>query len=230
MVRDTDLSPGSVSGMFRSLNVRSFLGVPVVQNGRWRFLLAVHHPVPHEWRDDEIDLVRELGTRVWSGLERAKAEEALAAFLTASDRQRRLYDTVLSNTPDFVYVFDLNHRFTYINEALLRTYGLTWEEASGKDWIGLGYEQWHAEMHDREIDQVIATKRPIRGEVPFTGTNGRRIYDYIFVPVLGSDGEVEAVAGTTRDVTERKQAEAADASDKQSLRADRHWSPAEGDS
>ena len=59
-------------------------------------------------------------------------------------------------------------------------------------------------MHDREIDQVRATKEPIRGEVPFTGTHGRRIYDYIFVPVIGADGEVEAVAGTTRDVTERK--------------------------
>jgi PAS domain-containing protein len=64
-------------------------------------------------------------------------------------------------------------------------------------------------MHDREIEQVIATKQPIRGEVPFTGTHGRRIYDYIFVPVIGTDGEVEAIAGTTRDVTERKQAEEA---------------------
>ena len=61
-------------------------------------------------------------------------------------------------------------------------------------------------MHSREIDQVVATKQPIRGEVPFAGTFGRRIYDYIFVPVLGPDGEVEAVAGTTRDTTERQQA------------------------
>ena len=52
-------------------------------------------------------------------------------------------------------------------------------------------------MHEREIDQVIATKKPIRGEVPFTGTNGRRVYDYIFVPVIGPSGEVEAIAGTT---------------------------------
>jgi PAS domain S-box-containing protein len=62
-------------------------------------------------------------------------------------------------------------------------------------------------MHDREIEQVIATGRPIRGDVPFTGTHGRRIYDYIFVPVFGANGEVEAIAGTTRDVTERKLAE-----------------------
>ncbi|MFM0053935.1 hybrid sensor histidine kinase/response regulator, partial [Caballeronia grimmiae] len=56
---------------------------------------------------------------------------------------------------------------------------------------------------------VIATKQPVRGEVPFEGAFGRRIYEYIFVPVLGRHGEVEAVAGTTRDVTERKQAEEA---------------------
>jgi PAS domain S-box-containing protein len=64
-------------------------------------------------------------------------------------------------------------------------------------------------MHDREIEHVIATREPIRGQVPFTGTFGRRIYDYIFVPVLGADGRVEAVAGTTRDMTEEMGAEAA---------------------
>ncbi|MDB5311292.1 MAG: hybrid sensor histidine kinase/response regulator, partial [Gemmataceae bacterium] len=45
------------------------------------------------------------------------------------------------------------------------------------------------------------------GEVPFTGANGRRVYDYILVPVFGAGGEVEAVAGTTRDVTDRKRHE-----------------------
>jgi signal transduction histidine kinase len=57
-------------------------------------------------------------------------------------------------------------------------------------------------MHDREIDQVIATRKPVRGQVPFSGAFGRRIYDYLLVPVFGPDGAVEAVAGTTRDVTE----------------------------
>ncbi len=86
-------------------------------------------------------------------------------------------------------------------------WGKTWEEAIGKTCLELGYEPWHAAMHDREIDQVVATKQPIRGEVPFTGTFGRRIYDYIFLPIIGEHGEVEAVAGTTRDVTEGKEAE-----------------------
>jgi PAS domain S-box-containing protein len=138
---------------------------------------------------------------------RKESEKALVRLTADSEQQRRLYQTILSSTPDLVYVFDLNHRFTYANKALLTTWGKTAEEAIGKNCLELGYEPWHAAMHDREIEQVIATKEPIRGDVPFTGTQGRRVYDYLFVPVFGPDGEVEAIAGTTRDVTDRKLAE-----------------------
>jgi PAS domain S-box-containing protein len=124
-------------------------------------------------------------------------------------RQRRLYEAILANTPDFAYVFDLDHRFVYANEGLLKMWGKTREEAIGRTCLELGYEPWHATLHEREIDRIVATKKPIRGEVPYTGTFGRRDYDYLLVPVLGADGEVVAVAGTTRDITERKQMEEA---------------------
>jgi PAS domain S-box-containing protein len=126
-----------------------------------------------------------------------------------SARQRRMYETALNSTPDLIYVFDLEHRIIYANEALLRMWGVTEAYAYGRKLPDLGYEPWHVAMHDREIEQVVASRAPIRGEVPFSGTNGRRIYDYIFAPVLGPDGTVVAVAGTTRDVTERQAAEQA---------------------
>src|SRR4029078_4613244 len=101
--------------------------------------------------------------------ERKRAQEALARLTAESERRRRLYETALSNTPDLVYVFDLEHRFTYANEALLKMWGKTWYKAIGKSCLELGYEGWHASMHDAEIEQVRTTKQPIRGEVPFTG-------------------------------------------------------------
>ena len=138
---------------------------------------------------------------------RKQAEEELAQVTAESERRQRLHETFLANTPDLAYVFDLEHRFTFANPALLAMWGCSWDEAIGKNCLELGYEPWHAAMHDREIEQVKASRQPVRGEVPFKGTGGRRIYDYILVPVLGPDGEVEAIAGTTRDITERKQAE-----------------------
>jgi PAS domain S-box-containing protein len=128
------------------------------------------------------------------------------AILEKLETRTRLYETILSATPDFIYTFDFaepEHRFTYANEGLVQLFGRPYDQIVGKTFRELGYEDWHAEMHDKEIDTVRLTKQSIRGEVAFTGTFGRRIYDYIFSPVFDSNGEVEAVAGTTRDVTER---------------------------
>lgn len=134
-------------------------------------------------------------------------EEEKDRLQQASERQQRIYETALNSTPDFVYVFDLNHRALYANDALRQTWSV--DDVRGKHWMELGYEQWHADMHDAELDQVISTRAPIRGEIPFTGTNGTKVYDYIFAPVFDADGEVVAVAGTTRDVTERQASELA---------------------
>jgi PAS domain S-box-containing protein len=122
------------------------------------------------------------------------------------EERERLYEAIAQNTPDLIYVFDLNYRFTYANEALLKMWGKSWEEAIGKGLLENGYEPWHAEMHEREIDQIIATKQPVRGEVSFPhATLGKRVYDYILVPMIDQNGNVEAIAGTTRDITEIKE-------------------------
>jgi PAS domain S-box-containing protein len=152
--------------------------------------------------------------------DRKQAEEALQKAREQSEQQKRLYETITSGTPDLMYVFSLDYRFTYANSALLSMWGKTWDNAVGKGLLENGYEPWHAEMHEREIDQVKATKKPIRGEVSFPhATLGSRVYDYILTPVFNQHGEVEAVAGTTRDVTERKQWEQALAQSSEELQS-----------
>jgi len=137
-----------------------------------------------------------------------KAEAALNESDISNQKQRRLYEAVTNNTPDLVYVFDLDYRFSYANKALLTMWGKSWEESIGRGLRELGYEEWHAQMHEREIDEIVKTKKSIRGTVSFPHAElGRRVYDYIFAPVFNEHGEVEAIAGTTRDITEIKQVE-----------------------
>ena len=152
--------------------------------------------------------------------ERKQAEEILQETKDRSEQQRRVYETITATTPDLMYVFDLNYCFTYANRALLSMWGKSWDNAIGKRLLENGYEPWHAEMHEREIDHIKATKQPVRGEVSFPhATLGRRVYDYILTPVFDENGEVEAVAGTTRDVTERKQWEESLAQSSKELQA-----------
>src|SRR5579872_4001149 len=129
-----------------------------------------------------------------SSIERAEADLR---------QQWRTFDTVLSHTADFNYIFDLDGRFTYINRALLALWSKSLEEAVGKNFFDLEYPDELAARLQRQIQEVIANKEPLRDKTPYTGANGEQgFYEYIFVPVLGEGGEVEAVAGSTRDITE----------------------------
>jgi PAS domain S-box-containing protein len=124
--------------------------------------------------------------------EKKRAEEENVRLAAAADQQRRIYESALSNTPDFQYV------------ELLRKQPA---EMVGRNFHDLDYPPDLAARLQRQIQQVIETRQRVQDETPYTAHLGERQYEYIFVPVLGAGGAVEAVVGSTRDITERKQLE-----------------------
>ena len=130
--------------------------------------------------------------------ERKRAEQDRTMLLAVTEQQRRTYRTALSSTPDFYFIFDLDGRFTFANAALLDLWRMTLDEATGKNFFDLGYPPDLAARLQRQIQQVIDTAQPIRDEATYASHLGEREYEYIFVPVLGEGGAVEAVAGSTR--------------------------------
>ncbi|MBD2742865.1 ATP-binding protein [Coleofasciculus sp. FACHB-1120] len=142
----------------------------------------------------------ELLARVAANLELGRSRQAAA---------RRRIDAVVSSVPDFIYTFDLAGRFTYINKPLLDLLQKTFAEAMGKNFFELDYPPELAARLQQQIQQVIATRQPLKDETPYTSAFGTRAYEYIFVPLFDADGAVEAVAGTSRDITEHKQIEVA---------------------
>ena len=138
---------------------------------------------------------------------RKRAEQELVRLVAATERERRLLHTVLSNTVDFNYTFDLDGRFTFANSALLTLWGKALPDALGKNFHDLDYPPDLAAKLQRQIRQVIDTRRPLRDVTPYTSAAGEGLYENILVPVIGEGGAVEAVAGSTRDVAERKRVE-----------------------
>jgi len=81
---------------YAAAEILAFVSVPLIENGQVRSALSVQHCVPRHWRDDEIQLLRDIAERTWVSLERARAQAALEerernqAFLLAwSDKVRR---------------------------------------------------------------------------------------------------------------------------------------------
>ena len=203
-----DALTGDATDMFVRAAIKAFAAAPQANDRGATPLLVVTQEANRVWTSHELDLLRHVVARVWPQVERARAEAELQGAQLRNDQQARFYETIMSGTPDLVYTFDLQHRFTYVNRALLELWGRTWEDSIGKTCWELGYPDWHAAKHDRELEEVKRTKHLVRGEVPFTGANGLRYFDYIFAPVLNDQGEVESIAGTTRDITMRRAIEA----------------------
>ena len=167
------------------------------------------------YNDAEGRAVRMLGTieditaAKCAEIQRQNAEDKLQNLSDELERQLQRFNAVASSVPDSIYTFDLLGRFTYANQPLLDLWQRSLDQAVGKNFSELDYP---AELADRLWDQlqrVIAEQQPIKDETLYTSFQGTRAYEYIFVPLLSKDGVVEGVAGTTRDITDRKQAEVA---------------------
>ena len=79
-----------------------------------------------------------------------------------------------------------------------------WKKPSGEKFLAdLEYPDELAARLQGQIQQVVETRHILRDQTPYVGAAGETgYYEYTFVPVIGDSGEVEAVAGSTRDVTD----------------------------
>ena len=132
--------------------------------------------------------------------------ESVDSYSAEREKQNRVFETILSSSPDLSFTFDLEGRFAYANKALTQLLRLPVDSIVGTNFFDLHFSA-AAELQG-QIKQVIASKEPFRGDISYTAP-GREVefYDFIFAPVLTKRGKVEAVAGTARNITQRKASE-----------------------
>ncbi len=133
-----------------------------------------------------------------------RARQQTEAQARQMHQQAQVFDTLLTNIPDFIYTFDRDGSFSYTNKALLDLLGLSLDEVIGKKFAQLPYPPDLAVTLQMQVAQVLATGQRIHDETRFVSPAGKEgYYEYIFSPVFDSDGAVDMVAGSTRDITER---------------------------
>lgn len=129
--------------------------------------------------------------------------ESVTSYSFEKEQQTRVFDTILSSSPDLSFTFELDGKFAYANKSLTELLMLPTNGIVGKNHFDLNLP--NAGELQREIQQVITSKKQFRGEMDYPTASGQTaFYDYILVPAFNQEGEVEAVAGTARNITERK--------------------------
>lgn len=129
--------------------------------------------------------------------------QSIISYVTEQNKKIKLLDQMLSTIPDHACVLDLSGHLLYANRALAEHLKLRPEQLLGLSLAELGDQS--AQRLEIEIGKVIETRALIQSEILTELDSGDRlVHEYILAPVFNSVGEVEAVTGTARDITERK--------------------------
>lgn len=151
-------------------------------------------------RQDDGELVYII-SMVENITEHKRTEESL-------EESRRLQRAILDTIPDPAWLKDAGSRFLAGNQALAAFYGKTLAEIRGSTADSL-LPAVARDLTHRDAE-VLHSRQPLVVEDSVADVQGRRhCFESIISPVVNSVGEVTGTVGIARDITLRKEAEAA---------------------
>jgi diguanylate cyclase (GGDEF)-like protein/PAS domain S-box-containing protein len=190
--------PDDLSGFLELWARSQFSGVPEEIRYRLR-----HHSGEYRWvcgrvrpeKNDRGEIVR------WYGTLTDVHEGVLAEW--GMEQQRELLQTVIDSVSDLIFVKDRNSRFVLANKALREGCGDPVGRRAAKHIPARLRTRYELTDH-----AVISNGLPLRVEDTILIRGQERRFDTVKVPWIEA-GEVAGVIGVSRDVTARRDAEAA---------------------
>jgi PAS domain S-box-containing protein len=207
--------------LYRSIQARAHITVPLVKAGRLQAALHLLQDRPRRWTRAEVTLCEELAERTWAAVERARAEAATTKEIAERKRhEERLGDIVreldrsnrqlleharvldLAN----VLVRNIQDEITLWNEGARRLYGWTKEEAIGKISHQLLRTEFPLPLP--QVRQMLLRDGSWDGELVQYTKQGQQVVSQSHWDLhVDADGSPAAILETNTDITERKRYE-----------------------
>src|SRR5699024_4719946 len=202
VVHDVFADPRANGANCAALHFGAIIAVPLFHAGRWRFLLTIYNDVPRDWDEHEIALIQDLAERIWTAVERVRAEQALAA---SEAKYHALFESMDEAYCIIELLFDeaqqpFDVRYIEANQAFTKLSGLT-------DVIGKTIRELVPDIEPSWFSiygRIARTREPERFEAR-SPTPSHQWEDLYAFPI-GEPG-ANRVAVLFRDITERRRDE-----------------------
>lgn len=173
VIRDVDAELSEDEGRdgFHALGVRAIVCCPLIKNGALVAMMAVHQDSPRAWSESDIGLIQQVVDRMWSEIERARAERSLRELNEELERRveerTRELEATIAEAEAFNY--SISHDLRAPLRAIIATSGILIEEAYE------GLREDHRTLLDRQahngkrlsdlIDDLLTLSRLSRAEI-----------------------------------------------------------------
>jgi PAS domain S-box-containing protein len=205
IVNDALADSRTIAATYAALQVRSFILVPLARNGQWQFQLSISDNKVRQWSTDEVELLKEITSRIWTRLEIARAEEALR-------QSQAQLEAIFEASPVGIAFVDTAGKLILQNKEM-RHYIPTGIAPSMDD---VNFDRWIAYYPDgaRVPRQDYPAARALRGEkvVPgmemfFRQEDGTGIWTQVAaIPIHNDTGAIIGTVGVITDISQLKQA------------------------
>ncbi len=196
----TDPRTASHAEVLARRGIRSHVAVPYFSDGRWKFILSAQRSQAGAWRDDEIQLLREVAARTHLRLERADAEAALR-------RSEERFAAIFEQAAGGIAYTDLEGHISLVNERYCKIVGRSREELLGTRMQDFTHPD-DVPAHLVAFHRMLETGRPFTIDKRYLRPNGSIVWVANDVSVIRDpQGQVVAAMAVVQDVSQRKRSE-----------------------
>ncbi|MBD2356195.1 PAS domain-containing protein [Tolypothrix sp. FACHB-123] len=190
---------------YQPYHVRAFVSVPGIYQGQWVASLTIYSGTPRLWHEDEVTLLQATLARVWALIEQTRAVQALRE----SEARFRLVTQAVNG---LVFDWNLQTNEVYRSEKLFDLVGFYPEDvpASADWWQELVDPVDLARLQSTVPKLFGDTENLYEGEYRVRHKNGHWVNVWERGSLIRNEqGQVIRIVGSTVDISDRKQAEAA---------------------
>lgn len=192
----------------------SWLGVPIQYAERPIGVIAVQNTkIPGLFTERERDLLMAIANQAANSIMVARQFESTQQALAKIQDSQALLQSIVDNSPDWIFVKDRNHRFILANTSFARALGKEPQDFIGKDDLELGFPR-ETVMGDPEKglqgywwddQRVLDTGEAITQPNELNRVDGEDRFFAVFKTALrDSRDQIWGLLGIARDITQLK--------------------------